>query len=71
MAAAKRIDLGAFAVWAEPERLYFNVEQAFRELAGGGGDNECFSRSPGVVGARDGERGRALAKADKVRIAKE
>jgi hypothetical protein len=30
--AAKRIELGTFAVWAEPERLYFNVEQAFREL---------------------------------------
>ncbi len=32
--AAKRIELGTYAAWAEPERLYFNVEQAFRELAG-------------------------------------
>ena len=32
--AAKRIELGAYAAWAEPERLYFNVEHAFRELAG-------------------------------------
>ena len=34
MEASKRIELGAFAAWAEPERLYLNVEQAFRELAG-------------------------------------
>ncbi len=34
MEASKRIDLGAFAAWAEPERLYLNVEHAFRELAG-------------------------------------
>ena len=32
--ASKRIELGAFAAWAEPERLYLNVEQAFRDLAG-------------------------------------
>ena len=32
--AAKRIELGAFAAWSEPERLYLNVEHAFRELGG-------------------------------------
>ena len=31
--AAKRIELGAYALWAEPERLYFNVAQAWRELS--------------------------------------
>ena len=30
---AKRIELGAYALWAEPERLYFNVAQAWRELS--------------------------------------
>ena len=34
MEASKRVELGVFAAWAEPERLYLNVEQAFRELAG-------------------------------------
>ncbi len=32
--AAKRIDLGPYADWAEPERLIFNVERAYRELRG-------------------------------------
>ncbi len=32
--AATRIELGTFAAWSEPERLYLNVEQAFRELGG-------------------------------------
>ncbi len=35
MEAARRFELGAFAAWAEPERLFFNVEHAFRELGGG------------------------------------
>lgn len=32
--AAKRIDLGPYAGWTEPERLVFNVERAFREFRG-------------------------------------
>ncbi len=32
--AARRIDLGPYADWTEPERLYFNVERAYRELRG-------------------------------------
>lgn len=32
--AARRIDLGPYAGWTEPERLVFNVERAYRELRG-------------------------------------
>lgn len=32
--AAKRLDLGPYAGWTEPERLLFNVERAYRELRG-------------------------------------
>ncbi len=32
--AAKKIDLGPYADWTEPERLIFNVERAYRELRG-------------------------------------
>jgi glyoxylase-like metal-dependent hydrolase (beta-lactamase superfamily II) len=32
--AAKRMDLGPYAGWTEPERLFFNVERAYRELRG-------------------------------------
>jgi glyoxylase-like metal-dependent hydrolase (beta-lactamase superfamily II) len=32
--AAKRIDLGPYAGWTEPERLVFNVDRAYRELRG-------------------------------------
>ncbi len=32
--AAKRIDLGPYAGWTEPERLIFNVARAYRELRG-------------------------------------
>ncbi|HYD48113.1 MAG TPA: MBL fold metallo-hydrolase, partial [Terriglobales bacterium] len=32
--AAKRIELGPYADWAEPERIVFNVERAYRELRG-------------------------------------
>lgn len=32
--AAKRIDLGPFAAWTEPERAIFNVRRAYRELRG-------------------------------------
>jgi glyoxylase-like metal-dependent hydrolase (beta-lactamase superfamily II) len=32
--AAKRIDLGPYAGWTEPERLVFNVERAYREFEG-------------------------------------
>ena len=30
----KRIDLGPYAAWTEPERLLFNVERAYREFRG-------------------------------------
>lgn len=32
--AARKIDLGPYADWTEPERLYFNVCRAYRELEG-------------------------------------
>ena len=32
--AAKQIDLGPYAAWTEPERLFFNVERAYREFRG-------------------------------------
>ena len=32
--ASKRIDLGPYAGWTEPERVLFNVERAYRELRG-------------------------------------
>ena len=32
--AAKRIELGPYAEWTEPERLIFNVERAYREFRG-------------------------------------
>ena len=32
--AAKRIDLGPYATWTEPERLLFSVERAYREFRG-------------------------------------
>jgi len=32
--ACKRLDLGPYASWTEPERLLFNVERAYRELRG-------------------------------------
>jgi cyclase len=32
--ASKRIDLGPYAGWNEPERIVFNVERAYRELRG-------------------------------------
>ncbi len=32
--AAKRLDVGPYATWTEPERLLFNVERAYRELRG-------------------------------------
>ena len=31
---AKRIDLGPYAGWTEPDRLVFNVDRAYRELRG-------------------------------------
>jgi glyoxylase-like metal-dependent hydrolase (beta-lactamase superfamily II) len=36
--AAKRIDLGPYADWTQPERLVFNVNRAYRELRGGTAD---------------------------------
>lgn len=32
--AAKRIDLGPYAKWTQPERIVFNVERAYREFRG-------------------------------------
>jgi glyoxylase-like metal-dependent hydrolase (beta-lactamase superfamily II) len=32
--AAKRIDLGPYASWTQPERVVFNVERAYREFRG-------------------------------------
>jgi len=32
--AAKRVDLGPYAGWTEPERIVFQVERAYRELRG-------------------------------------
>ena len=32
--AARRIDLGPYEVWDGPERVFFNVERAYRELRG-------------------------------------
>ncbi len=32
--AARRIDLGPYAGWTEPERIVFNVARAYRELRG-------------------------------------
>ncbi len=32
--AAKRIDLGPYAKWTQPERIIFNVDRAYRELRG-------------------------------------
>src|SRR5439155_37298 len=32
--AARRIDLGPYAGWTEPERILFQVERAYRELRG-------------------------------------
>lgn len=34
MEAARRMDLGPYADWTQPERLIFNVERAYRELRG-------------------------------------
>ena len=33
--AARRIELGPYAAWNQPERLVFNVARAYRELRGG------------------------------------
>jgi cyclase len=32
--AAKRVDLGPYAAWTEPERIIFNIRRAYRELRG-------------------------------------
>ena len=42
--AARRIDLGPYEVWDGPERVFFNVERAYRELRGEPAD--CSSRLP-------------------------
>jgi glyoxylase-like metal-dependent hydrolase (beta-lactamase superfamily II) len=37
---AKRIELGPYAGWTQPERLVFNVERAYREFRGAAWDEE-------------------------------
>ncbi len=32
--AAKKIDLGPYANWTQPERIIFNIERAYREFRG-------------------------------------
>jgi cyclase len=44
--AARRIDLGPYAGWTEPERIVFSVERAYRELRG-----EPFDAPVDVVGS--------------------
>ena len=36
--ACKKVDLGPYANWTEPERLAFNMHRAYRELRGGAFD---------------------------------
>ncbi len=36
--AARRIDLGPYGLWTEPERLAFQIDRAYRELEGGAWD---------------------------------
>jgi cyclase len=36
--AARKLDLGPYADWTQPERLIFNVERVYRELRGGAWD---------------------------------
>ncbi len=38
--AARKIDLGPYAHWTQPERVVFNVARAYRELRGGAWDEE-------------------------------
>ena len=44
--AARRIDLGRFAGWTQPERLVFQVDRAYRELRGGAYDEAGRLRGP-------------------------
>ena len=48
--AAKRIDLGPYADWTEPERLILNVERAYRELRGEPWDAPIDRGDGGEVG---------------------
>ena len=43
--AAKRIELGRFGAWSEPERLVFSVDRAFRELRGDPWDTPVDART--------------------------
>lgn len=43
--AARKIDLGPYADWTEPERLVFNVHRAYRELRGDPLDAPIDTRS--------------------------
>jgi glyoxylase-like metal-dependent hydrolase (beta-lactamase superfamily II) len=59
--AAKRIDLGPYAGWTEPERIVFQVERAYRELRGEPYDtpldvNVLFA---GMHAVREAQRARA------------
>lgn len=55
--AARRIELGPYAGWTGPERLYFNVARAYRELEGAAWDApiDVGERFRGMMAlARDG-----------------
>jgi cyclase len=58
--AAKRIDLGPYAGWTEPERLLFNVERAYREFRG-----EPFDAPIDVMAIFRAERTRAASRRDR------
>ncbi len=53
--AAKRIDLGPYADWNEPERLIFNVARAYRELRGDSFDApvDILAMAAGMLALRD------------------
>ena len=52
--AARRMDLGPYEAWHEPERLLFNVERAYRELRGDPPIStvDAFSLITGVIQLR-------------------
>ncbi len=58
--AAKRLDLGPYANWTEPERLLFNVERAYREFRGEPFDApiDVFATFHGMEELRSRARGR-------------
>jgi cyclase len=57
--AARRIDLGPYAGWTEPERILFNVERAYRELRGDPWDAplDALALFRGMHALREARRG--------------